>query len=374
VVAHDSLRLEIGGSEIQELYPDLVGVEVELDEELAGMCRLRLALELGSDGRWSHLDDERLVPWQTVEVTAGVEEATEQLFVGYLTHLRPDFTACLEECSLEIWAMDASVLLDRDDVLKDWPNKKDSDIAQETFAAYGLDFEVVDTSVIHDEEISTIIQRETDMRFLQRLAARNGYECYVQGRRGYFGPPAVSSSRQPVLAVEFGEQSNVTRLALEVNAVAPAAVAMAQVDRMTKEILDSAAESPAQTALGRTSPAGFLTGDIPPGRVQLGQVVTTGSPEMTGLCQSLHDAGEWFVTGEGEIDSHRYGAVLTPRSTVVIKGIGETYSGTYYVTRVTHIFTPTGYTQIFGVKRNALQPDGSEDFAGGDSLLGGVLA
>ena len=47
-----------------------------------------------------------------------------------------------------------------------------------------------------------------------------------------------------------------------------------------------------------------------------------------------------------------------------IKGVGETYSGLWYVTHVTHVFTPNGYTQQFPVKRNALMLTGAEDFAG----------
>ena len=43
-MAHDSLRLTVGGAEAdEELYRDLIRAEVELDEELAGMCRLTLA-------------------------------------------------------------------------------------------------------------------------------------------------------------------------------------------------------------------------------------------------------------------------------------------------------------------------------------------
>jgi len=373
-MAHDSLRLTVGGAEVEEkLYRDLIRVEVELDEELAGMCRLTLALELGPDGRWSHLDDDGLAPWQPLTVTAGVEDDTRELFAGYITHVRPDFGDGLDQCRLELWAMDASVLLDRDDVLKDWPNKSDSDIARETFQAYGLDAVVTDTAVIHDEQVSTIIQRETDMQFLRRLAARNGFETYVEGNRGYFGPPVVSTSRQPVLAAQFGDATNVTRFSLEVNALAPSTVAMSQVDHLTKELLDVTAEEATQTPLGRRPLAGYLAAGMSPGLVRPGSAVTTGSPEMRALCQSLFDRGDWFVTGSGEIDSHRYGAVLTPRATVVVKGVGETHSGTYYVTRVTHVFTPDGYRQSFGVKRNAVRPTGSEDFAGGGAGLAGVL-
>jgi len=55
---------------------------------------------------------------------------------------------------------------------------------------------------------------------------------------------------------------------------------------------------------------------------------------------------------------------------VTIKGVGKTYSGIYYVSKVKHVFTVSGYTQSFNVKRNALNPDGSEDFGAGGSLSG----
>jgi hypothetical protein len=91
--------------------------------------------------------------------------------------------------------------------------------------------------------------------------------------------------------------------------------------------------------------------------------VTTGTAEMAALCQGLHDRGEWFVTGEGEVLANQYGTVLRPHRTVTVKGIGETYSGTYFVTHVTHGFTPDGYSQVFRVKRNALVATGAEDFS-----------
>ena len=105
----------------------------------------------------------------------------------------------------------------------------------------------------------------------------------------------------------------------------------------------------------------------------VGGVVATGYPEMTALCQGLYDQGSWFVTGEGEVAANDYGHVLRARQTVTIKGVGEMYSGIYYVTHVTHSFTPDGYTQSFRVKRNGLLPTGTEDFSASGGLLGGVL-
>jgi len=371
---HENLRIEIDGAEVEGLYDNLISLEVELDDELAGMFRLTIALLLHADGSWTYLDDERFTIWKRVFITAGFEADMQQLIAGYITHVRPDFGAGLDQCRLEVWGMDASVLMDREDKLKDWPSKKDSDIAAEIFNTYGLTPEVSDTEVIHEEEVSTIIQRETDIQFLKRLALRNGYECYVDGDTGYFRPPQIDAASQPVLSVHFGDETNINHFNLEVNALAPANVAMFQVDRSNKEVLDATSEAGQQRMLGANGADTYLGAGMVPGLVYIGQTATTGSPEMDMLCQGLYDNGEWFVTGEGEVAANQYGTILKPRSTVTIKGIGETYSGVYYVTHVTHIFTGDGYIQPFRVKRNALMPTGSENFlSSGAGLLSGLV-
>jgi Phage protein D len=366
---HESLRIEIDEAEVEGLYDDLTSLEVELDDELANMFRLTLALSLRPDGSWPYLDDERFRVWKRVVVTAGLEDDPQRLITGFITHVRPDFGPGPGQCRLEIWGMDASVLMDREDKLRDWPGKKDSDIAAEIFDAYGLTPKVTDTEVVHEEEISTIIQRETDIQFLKRLALRNGYECFVDGDTGYFGPPQLDSASQPVLSVHFGEETNLNHFRLEVNALAPSNVTMFQVDRSNKEILDATAEVPQQKMLGAHGVEHFLEGEVVPGLVCISKTVTTGSAEMALLCQGLYNNGEWFVTGEGEVAANQYGNVLKPRRTVTVKGVAETYSGVYYVTHVTHMFSADGYIQDFRVKRNALMPTGSEQFSSGSTGL-----
>jgi phage protein D len=366
---HENFSIEIEGEEVDDLYPDLVSLEVELDDELASMFRMRIAILQQPDGLWTYLDDERFRLWKQVTITAGFESGAEELISGYITHMKPYFDPDPSQCILEIWGMDASVLMDREEKLKDWPNKKDSDIVSEIFNLYGLTPEVEDTEVIHDEAVSTVIQRETDMQFLKRLALRNGFECYVEGTTGYFRTPQVDASPQPVLAVRFGSETNVSRFSIEVNALTPANVAMFQVDRTNKEILDASAETSQQTTLGDTDAAGVLACGMEPGQVYISMNAATGNPEMVALCQGLFHEGEWFVAGEGEIAGNRYGHVLKPRATVTIKGTGETYSGVYYVFHVTHSFTSEGYTEFFRVKRNAIMPSGSEDFSAAGGLF-----
>ncbi|MEU6667881.1 contractile injection system protein, VgrG/Pvc8 family [Streptomyces sp. NPDC046727] len=368
---HDHLRIEIDGSEVEELYADLVSLEVELDNELAGMFRIDLALLLGTDGTWPYVDDERFALWHRVVVTAGLEDDFTQLISGYITHLRPHLGSRLDQCRLEIWGMDASVLMDRVDRLKDWPNKKDSDIAAEVFEAYGLTPDVTDTEVVHDELVSTIIQRETDIQLLRRLALRNGFECFVEADRGCFRPPPTDGATQPVLAVHFGEETNVDQIQLEANALVPVDAVMTQLDHVSGKMLQARSENGRRPILGAEPAASLKTPRDEAGLLCVTRAVTTGAAEMSALCQGLHDRSEWFVTAEGDVAANEYGTVLMPRATVLIKGAGEAYSGVYYVTHVTHRFTADGYTQSFRAKRNALRPKGDEVFSGEG---GGLLA
>lgn len=372
-MAHERFIIETRDGEIILPITDLISLEVELDTEMAGMFRLRLAIRQQRGG-WTYLDDERFRVWNPITISAGFESGTEELLSGYITHVKPDFPRDAAQCSLEIWGMDHSVLMDREEKLRAWPNERDSTIASQIFGLYGLSSVVQETQVIHDEDISTIVQRETDMQFLKRLALRNGFECYFDGATGFFQAPRLSGTPQPVLAVHFGErETNVNRFSLEVNALTPAKVTMFQVDRTNKQILEATVETSQQKVLGANDAAGLLARRIPPGQVYVSMNAATGAAEMAILSQELFHQAEWFVTAEGEIDGNHYGHLLKPRRTVTIKGVGESYSGVYYVTHVTHTFVPDGYTQRFRAKRNALMPTGTEDFSGATTRLGRLL-
>ncbi|AQA24513.1 hypothetical protein BTZ20_0508 [Rhodococcus sp. MTM3W5.2] len=369
----ERFRIEIGGTEATDLYESVLSLEIELDDELAAMFTLRLAVAQQPDGRWTVVDDDRLTTWRPVLISAGFDDGVEELIDGVITHLRTEFAPDPSACTLEIWGMDRSVLLDRTQVRKDWPNRRDSDIASEIFHAHGLTPQVEDSPVSHDEPVSTVIQRETDIQFLTRLALRNGFECYVEGRTGFFRPPQLNEPPQPVLAAHFGDDTTLRRFFVQVDAATPAEYTMAQLSRITKEIVDVAATTTAQPAFGATGSAALRSVGVSPARTVLAQAVTTGEAELTALCQSGFDDSEWFVHGDGEVIANHYRHLLRPRRTVTVKGVGETHSGVYYVSHVTHAFTGDGYIQRFRARRNGLRPTGDEQFSGDTGLLGGLL-
>ena len=362
-MAQERLRLTTVAGELVIPRTDFLSLEVELDSELASLFKLRLAIRQQSNGTWTYVDDERFQVWKPLTIHVGFATTTDELMSGYITHIKPEFYRDAAYCTVEILGMDGSVRMDREEKLRAWPQEKDSAIASQLFSLYGFSSVVVETPVEHDEKVSTIIQHETDMQLLKRLALRNGYECYVDGKTGFFEPPRLEGTPQPLLAVHCGPtETNVNRFSLEMNALTPTNVAMVQVDRINKTVLETAVESGQQQVLGRANATGLLATGVAPGQVHVSRNTTTGKAEMDTLCQELYHQAEWFISAEGEIDGNHYAHVLKPHGTVTIKGIGEAYSGMYYVTHVTHTFRAHGYTQFFRAKRNAVHVTGTEDF------------
>jgi phage protein D len=375
-MAHESVVLKIDDEEASDLYDDIVAIEVELSDNLPSTFRLSIALAKDpSTGSWRYQDEERFRLWKTVSIAVGfVDSGTEDLISGYVTRIEPRYAADEGQSTLEVSGVDASILLDREEKLKDWPDKADSDIAREILGSYPLDVDIDDTEVVHDESMSTIIQRETDLKFLRRLATRNGFDCYVEGTTAHFRRVAPGDTRHPVLAAHFGEETTLRSFNATVDGLRPSRVSMFQIDHFTKDVLTAEADALSGDPLGSLDASALLPeGSAGRPTVYVANNAVTGRPEMDALCQQLFDDGATFVSGEGEVDSSAYQHVLKPRAVVTIKGVGETYSGEYYVSFVRHTVNRSGYSQSVRVSRDALMPTGSEEFEAGGGLLGGLL-
>ena len=210
------IRVAIDGRLQERLVPDIVHLEVEEDLDQATAFRLQVAIATRSDGSWTYVDDRPFQVWRRVTLEAGYPGAVETLVDGYVTHV--ELMASAErEPYLELSGMDLSAAMDLAEKQLAWPNKKDHEIAQAIFLSYGLRPDVEDTVATHRETLATILQSETDIRFLRRLAARNGFECHVRGSTGYFRSPNMQEPPQKTLAIEFGRETNLAELRIRVD-------------------------------------------------------------------------------------------------------------------------------------------------------------
>lgn len=366
-------NIRIDDEESPDLFADLLEMEVEEDDRLAAACRLKLAAYKQGGGLWAYLDDERLRLWKKLSVSVTLDGEEQTLFEGYVTRLRPHIDPDEDQSFVEVFGLDPTCLMSLEERLKDWPGKTDSDIAREIFQSYSLAGEVDETGVVHDEAVTTIIQRESDIQFLRRLARRNGFECFVEGGRGFFRRPALNGPPLPTLAAHFGGETNLVSFEAQADALRPTRVRMQQIDPIAKELQDASVESAGQRALGR-DPA--LLAASPPGgvtpRMFVKHAVAFDRSEMENLGRAIFDEAGWFVEAKGELDGSLYDAVLRARRLVPIKGVGELFSGVYYVAGVRHLFREERYTQQFTARRNALAPGGAGDFPAGAPPLGGL--
>lgn len=355
--------LSINDEEQSDLVANVSEIEVEEHVDSADVFRVRISLALQDDGTWSYADDARFAVWNQLKIVGGYPEDNATLVDGYITHIKISLSATGGEDSyLELTGMDASALMDLEEKQVAWVNKKDSDIAQQIFSSYGLSWEVEDTQAQREERVATVLQSESDIRFLRRLASRAGFECYVQGQRGYFRGPNLSDPPQKALAIQFGAETNLASLSVDVDGTPPTSLAIRRIDPMEKqEQREQLADLP-RRKLGRQS-LKTLRSSRPDGFRLLKGRPAAGSAEMRAQLRSGYDAAGQFIKLAGEVDARAYRAVLRAKRLVTVKGAGATYSGLYYVRRVRHHFTVEGYTQSFEAYRNGTGLVGDESFA-----------
>ena len=340
-------------------------IEIEATTEAASMFRLRLGIAQTATSDWTvlELDPFRpLVPVQIrVQAGTGIPEA---IINGYVTNQHVTYSDEPGKSVLEVTGMDATFLMNLQEKVMLWPNMPDSAIAAAIFGQYTVIPQAQATSPVLTEPEGTTTQRGTDIRFLRRLAARNGFDCYVQPEpttgldTGYFQPPTLVGTPQAILSVNMGELTNVTGFRVQYDMLRPTTAAGSSLDTSNKSPQAAVAPASLQVPLGLE---GTLLRIVPPPIVRPAETGQMKSPELQSAAQSIVDRSTWCVVAEGEVRPDV--GILRPGKIVNVRGAGRVYNGSYYVTRVRHHITKDNYTQQFQARRNAVGMTGAEVYA-----------
>jgi len=354
-------------------------IEVEDDAALASAFRLRLTIGLGNDGDWTWVAEDMFKPLTPVAINVNVgSQTSEQLINGYVTSHHIHFDKEVGNSFLEVIGMDASTLMNLEEKIVAWPNMAASGIVTQILNTYGFTPQVDSTQPSYTEDEVTIIQRGTDLAFVRHLAQRNGFEFYLESDAttglvtGHFHQPQLSDQPQKDLALAFGEDSNVRSLEVHYDALRPTTIEARGLSAGDKTDQSATASSSDLNPLGADAALDLL--DQQPKSI-LARASAFDSTDLQTRAQALLNASTWAVSMSGELDVSAYQGVLRARRTVLVKGAGTRYSGTYYVSRVLHTLTRSDYVQKFELTRNALNLTGSEAFNSGSaaSALSGAL-
>ena len=372
-----SYSLSVNGSPASAAVLNAIKqIEMEDHARMADMLRLRLAVAVKEDGSgWTLLDDTLFTRMVNLRLSVTVGSGSAQpLINAYVIEVDTKFSNEPGGSELIVTAMDPTVLMHLDEKVKPWPNMKDSDVASAIFAdaSYGFTPVVEDTSWSRQENDHTLIQRGTDIQFLQQLADRNGYECFVEMTdagtlEGHFHPPKHDGQPQGTLTVNTGAATNVNRFQARFDMLGPTTAKAATLDP------DDAS---AQSGQADNAKQGEGMGDEPavpaerPRKLLLSQLGMAQAGEVQRYAQAVVDRSSWSIVAEGELNTVAYGGVLKAKQPVMVRGVGRQFSGRYYVERVLHTIAGDGaYTQRFTLRRNATGLTGQENFRSDDGLV-----
>lgn len=331
---------------------------VEVTQDVDGPEGFSLTFTVGKDKtlEYNLLNSGALQPFGRVVIGVVLGVVPEVLIDGVITHYQLQPSNEPGRTSLTVIGRDVSVMLDLEEKNESYPNQPDFLIVTRILATYGQ-YGLVPVPT-PTTDVPIILQRvprqqETDLRFLQRLALRNGFVFYIEPltfgvNRAYFGPENRLGLPQPALSVDFGSSTNVKSLDFSNDGLAPVGTRGTFVEPLTK----MAIPIPSLPSL-RVPP--LASSPVSARRTLQLRSSANQSPIQAALAAvSTVTTAPEAVRGEGEVDTVRYGSVLRARRLVGVRGAGRSYDGFYYVRRVTHTIErgqTSRYTQRFTLSR-----------------------
>ena len=347
----------------QPLVEAVEEIVVASSLEEASALRVRFGIAHTELGDWTVLTEDVFRPLVPVTVRVQTSVLPEALITAYVSKQQVGYGDVAGTSTLEVSGLDATLLMNLQEKVMPWPNLPDGAIAAAIFGQHALVPMVQPTAPTLVEPEGTTIQRGTDIRFLRRLARRNGFDCYVQPEpltgidQGFFRPRQTIGVPQAVLNVAMGDESNVTGFQIRYEMAQPTTVVAANLDTTTK------APQPALAPVSIQPPMGIeptLTRVLPPPIVRPVDTGLVRTSELQSLAQAIADKSSFAVVAEGEVGPTV--GILRPGGLVNVRGAGRLYNGSYFVTRVTHTITRDDYVQRFEARRNAATMTGAEVF------------
>jgi hypothetical protein len=314
----------------------------------------QLTFRLGkAQGDYDLLGTGVLEPMHRVWLGVVLGGAPEVLVDGVITHhqVRPDNRPGAS--TLTVTGTDVTTVLDLEERNEDYRNQPDAVIVTRLLGGYphlGLVPAVTPTTDVPIELDRIPRQHETDLRFIQRMARRNGFVFYVEPvvfgvNTAYWGPETRVGVPQPALSVDLGAATNVETVSFTQDALAPVGAEGSFVDPFAKLTIPIPALPPLRLPPLAASPT-------PARRTVRLREVANANPAQAALSSAAAatEAPE-PVAAEGVLDTVRYGSVLRSRRPVGMRGAGTTHDGNYYVRSVTHEIVRGHYTQRFSLSR-----------------------
>jgi phage protein D len=350
-------KLELGGQAASpELMKDLLQITVEESLHLPAMFTLVVhnsyipTVERGEYQPWRH---EKLFEIGK-KVKIGFVSSTTQdghfqkklddyLMQGEITAMEVHFNE-KSEAHIIIRGYDISHRLHRGRYNRSFLNKTDSDIVKQIASEVGIQTGKIDASgEVHEYVFQ---ENQTNMEFLRERAARIGFELFIQNDKIYFRKPESQESIQLKWLVDISKFSTRVTSAEQVSAVEVRGwdytqkKAIASTARAESVITDTGNKkgSSSSTKFSNLKPPKMTVVDQPVASTKQAQKMAQA------LCDEL--GGEFVYADAKSVGNPK----VRPGKVIQLTGMGDRYSGKYYVTETRHFYTQRIYTTEFSIR------------------------
>jgi len=335
-------------------------VEVTCNAEGTSGFQLTVALSRDTVLDYTGLSDGTLDPYNRVIIGVVMGAVPEILFDGVILHHQFAPNDQPGKTTLTVSGKDVTAMMDLVELHVPYVQLPDAAIAalvMAKYAPYGIVPTVIPTANIPLLVETTPWQAgETDLKFLNRIAKRNGYIFFVEPltlgvNTGYLGPDVRLGLPQSALTANMGAATNVISISFSHDPLEAVGVSGTLFLPLAGgiEVPLPPLSLPAIPPLAAEPSPAMRT-------LYLGDLATMNPAEALGTMLGAMMSGRDTVTCEGTLDAVRYGGVLRARRPVGVRGVGFSYDGFYWVKRVTHtIAVQEGkYTQAFSLGREGL--------------------
>lgn len=304
-----------------------------------------------------------LKPYNRVVVSVSLNGSPTELIDGVITHLELAPAQGGQPSTLTITGGDLTEVMDLWEESVEYPAMDPYLIVLAVLAGYAeygiIPLLVPPLAVPPLPDQAVPIKSSTDLQFIRYLASLYGYDFYLKPgparltNYAYWGPQVRVGPLQPALSVNLGPATNVDTLTFSYDATAPA-VAYGSVLDPTSNLEVPVLGVPVYDIPPLASiPA--VVANLPYVRATLFEHQGLSVAQALTLASAIVDRSTMdVVVATGELDAFRYGAVLTARSLVGVRGAGLDADGLYYVRSVTHTLETGSWRQQFELVREGV--------------------
>jgi phage protein D len=315
--------------------------------------RIEYSLDI-ADGDFPLLKDDKLGPGRELQLLVSTDETTECLVKGPIYGQEIHFEHGGGGSALIVLGADSLLKMDREDKAVAWTDVTDSDAVSTILSQSGMGADVETTNAGHFERKHTLIQRESDLAFVRRLARRNGnlfwVSCDASGAEtAHFKRPPLDDNAKCEIVINLREpRSNVTSLDLTWDTERPISADSFEVDLNTKADISGQVQRSPLTSLGGNGLADILTDT----RVVHLRAPVDDKGDLQARSEAALIESSFFVKASGSTTFSALKKVLRSHTLVDLQGVGSRHSGLWFCSAVKHSIDLTEHTMEFELIRN----------------------